>query len=407
MTGLFRHIIRISLLVLSTNVLSAQTTIAQAKANHFLFYQDSSAWMQFFAKLKNCHTPKAKPIKIAHFGGSHVQAGVWTNEFISLLQEQLKTKGGGYFAFPYTIAKTNGQPYVDFKSNGNWKKCRAVTRDFCLPMGVNGISATTNDSLISITLKFTDKSICRQFNMLKVFHNFNPSFECKIASQNKLETAAQHFPDKGFSYFGFEKFVDSLQIEILRKDTLQKDFTLYGFSIENTEPGIYAAGLGVNGASSSSFLKCNLFDVQLQTLAPDVAIISLGVNDVQPKEFSKAEFIANYDTLIQKLKQANPNIAILLTTTTDNYIKRKTPNKRTIIAQQAFFELGLKHKVAVWDLFEVMGGYKSINKWIKAGLGKRDRVHFTGAGYKQIGQLMFDAFWQSYLNATKSKVSQH
>jgi lysophospholipase L1-like esterase len=397
-----KHILIILLNCLLFTITSkAQHAPAVMKANRLLFYQDSSAWIQVFQKMKTANSPNAKPIKIAHFGGSHVQAGIWTGEFISQLQRQLKTKGGGYFAFPYTIAKTNGQAYVDFKSNGNWKKCRALSQDFCLPLGINGISAITNDSSISITIKFTEHSVCKQFNMLKVFHNFNPSFECRIAKQNNLETAGKSYLDKGFTYFGFEKFVDSLQLEIVRKDTLQKDFILYGFSIENTEPGIYGAGLGVNGASSSSFLKCNLFDMQLQAMNPDIAIISLGVNDVQPKEFSKAEFMANYDTLILKLKQANPNIAILLTTTTDNYVKRKSPNKRTLIAQQAFFELGLKHKIAVWDLFEVMGGYKSINKWIKAGYAKRDRVHFTNAGYKQLGQLLFEAIWQSYLTNTK------
>jgi lysophospholipase L1-like esterase len=400
MKSCLSHII---ILMLCTTLGFAQAVPANLKANRLLFYRDSSAWVDFFTKLKTASQAKSKPIKIAHFGGSHVQAGIWTNEFITQLQSQLKTQGGGYFAFPYAITKTNGQAYAEFTSNGRWKKCRAVTREFCLPLGVNGMSAITNDSVVTITIKLTDKSSCKQFNMLRVYHNFNPSFECKLSFKDKLESAGQHFPEKGFSYFGFEKFVDSLQLEIIRKDTLQKDFILYGFSIENTNPGIYAAGLGVNGAASNSFLKCNLFDLQLQSVAPDMAIISLGVNDVQAKEFSKAEFMANYDTLIQKLKVANPNMAILLTTTSDNYVKRKTPNKRTMVAQQAFYELALKHKVAVWDLFEVMGGYRSINKWIKVGLAKRDRVHFTGAGYRELGKLMFDAFWQSYRYQNKIK----
>lgn len=373
-----------------------QKGLATMEANRFLFYNDSTCWVQFFDKCKALQGKDARPVKVAHFGGSHVQAGVWTNEFLSLLQTTFKTTGGGYFAFPYTITRTNGQPYVDFSSGSNWKKCRAVQREYCLPLGVNGMSASTNDSLVRVTIRLTDRSVCRRFNMLKMYHNFNTSFTWHLVKQPGLETAGQDFPDKGFSYYGFDHFVDSIQLEVVRKDTMQKDFTLFGFSIENTEPGFYCAGLGVNGASSSSYLKCNLFDQQLQSLVPDMAIISLGVNDVQAKDFSKEEFKANYDTLIAKLKRANPDMAILLTTTTDNYVKRKTPNKRTIMAQQAFFELGAKHHVAVWDMFKVMGGYRSINKWIKAGYARRDRVHFSGAGYKYLGQLMYEAFMQSY-----------
>lgn len=395
------YIIRGVCLALLVGNLSAQQSPAVLSANTFHYFKDSSEWMQFFQKCTQLSEKDSKPLNVIHIGGSHVQAGVWTNEFLTLLQQQFKTKGGGYFAFPYTIAKTNGQPYVSFESNGSWKKCRAVLKDYCLPLGVNGMSASTNDSAVVITIKLTDKSVCQRFNRLKMYHNFNPSFMWRVIKPLTMELVLKEYRDKGFSYFGFEKFVDSVQVEIIRKDTLQKEFTLFGFGIENTEPGFYMGGLGVNGASSTSFLKCNFFDAQLQSIAPDMAIISLGVNDVQAKEFNKTTFKANYDTLIFKLKQANPNMAILLTTTTDNYVKRKTPNKRTVLAQEAFYELGLKHKVAVWDIFKVMGGYRSINKWLKVGLAKRDRVHFTNAGYQQLGQLMYAAFLQSYNHQQK------
>jgi lysophospholipase L1-like esterase len=96
------------------------------------------------------------------------------------------------------------------------------------------------------------------------------------------------------------------------------------------------------------------------------------------------------------IKNVNPDVAILLTTTTDNYIKRRTANKRSITARAAMFELMHKHKIAVWDMFEFMGGYKSIPKWYKAGLAARDRVHFNSRGYNIMGEYMYRAFIQSY-----------
>lgn len=60
-------------------------------------------------------------LKIVHMGGSHVQGGIWSNTFSSNFQNENKTSGGGYFTFPYKIAKTNGQPYArSFQlENGN------------------------------------------------------------------------------------------------------------------------------------------------------------------------------------------------------------------------------------------------------------------------------------------------
>ena len=60
------------------------------------------------------------------------------------------------------------------------------------------------------------------------------------------------------------------------------------------------------------------------------------------------------------------------------------------------YELAQEHQGAVWDLFEIMGGYQSIKKWELAGLAKRDKIHFTRKGYEFQADLMFDAIKRSY-----------
>jgi hypothetical protein len=52
--------------------------------------------------------------------------------------------------------------------------------------------------------------------------------------------------------------------------------------------------------------------------------------------------------------------------------------------------------LAVWDLFEIMGGYKSMMKWYKAKLAARDKVHFAPKGYRILSDLMFEALMNSY-----------
>jgi hypothetical protein len=39
-----------------------------------------------------------------------------------------------------------------------------------------------------------------------------------------------------------------------------------------------------------------------------------------------------------------------------------------------------------------MGGYGSSQKWYKAKLMQRDRIHFTNEGYKIKGDLLYEAF---------------
>ena len=70
---------------------------------------DSSAFNRFFNKMQGLSDSKFSRLSIVHIGGSHVQAGIWSNSFSSHLQTTYHTSGGGYFGFPYKFAKTNGQ----------------------------------------------------------------------------------------------------------------------------------------------------------------------------------------------------------------------------------------------------------------------------------------------------------
>ena len=43
-----------------------------------------------------------------------------------------------------------------------------------------------------------------------------------------------------------------------------------------------------------------------------------------------------------------------------------------------------------------MGGLKSMEKWQKAGLAQKDKVHFTRAGYRLMGDLLFEALQKEF-----------
>ena len=389
------------LLVLSFCV---QFIFAQEKKYPFVSYgdnviyhgKDSSAMMGFYKKLNNYLSGKEKEIVIAHIGGSHVQGGFWGDELVTKFQSLRKTEGSGFFAFPYKIVKTNSPPYYKSFSDGKWKRCRSATvKELCGDFGVAGITATTNDSATTFGIKIDSCRHHRTFNSVKVFHNFNKSFS--LAQANAFNATRNDFQGAGYSEFIFDRQLDSINFVLLRKDTLQKDFVLYGFDVRNTSaPGVYYAALGANGASTLSALRCKLLTQQLAAIRPDLVIFSLGVNDVQDKNFSADEYMAHYDTLVSWVKAASPECAILFTTITDNYVKRRRPNKKSNTVEYCIQKLMHKHGAAMWDMYGVMGGYKSILKWYKAGYARRDKVHFSAHGYYIFADLMFDALMRSY-----------
>lgn len=400
----------VSFILFSTAVIRAQQAPAvrtysfiNYNENYLRHSKDSSLTLNFYKKMDELRSGKRNKVVIAHYGGSHIQAGNWGDKLMLNFQGMGNFEGGGIWAFPYKIAKTNSPHYFKSYTDGKWKRFRCATyKEMCVNLGMAGIAAVTNDSANTFGVKLTKNKHHEKFNTIKVYHNFNESFDFVLAPHISV-CSRMDSVEKGFTKFVFDDFIDSVNFILWRKDTIKKDFMLYGFSLENSKPGFYYASFGVNGAASDSYLKCNLFSDQLSTIKPDLVIFSLGVNDTQGKDFTKEDYIENYDSLIAAVRAVSPDCAILLTTTSDNYIRRKTANKRPIKAQDAMFELMEKHKASVWDLYAVMGGYKSIYKWYRVGLASKDKVHFSPKGYQILGQMMFDAIDKSYKANSKLK----
>ncbi len=369
-----------------------------------IYTKDSSRFMDLYKKMDDLKNKKRSQVTIAHFGGSHIQAGFWPQVIMDGFQANGNYEGGGLFIFPFKIVKTNNPSFFRSFGYGKWKRCRcAVTKEMCNDLGVSGMAAVTNDSLVTFGFKLLETSHPKNFNSVKVYHNFNPSFELALNHESTLQFTRKDYEKKGYTEFSFETFIDSLNFVVIRRDTAHPDFMLRGMSAENSNPGYYYASMGVNGASSGSFLRCPEFVNELKSIPPDLVIFTLGVNDTHDVHFTKQAFIGKYDSLVANIKKVSPDCAFLFVTTTDNYMNRKTANKRPMKAAEAAYELAEKHKGAVYDLYAVMGGYKSIYKWYKAGLAAKDKVHFNGRGYKLLAGLMYDAIDKSYKWNSKIK----
>lgn len=397
---------------LFTCVFFLTTTLLKAQQYPFINYnasvlhlsKDSSQFMNFYKKIDELREGKRKKVTVVHFGGSHIQAGFWTEVLMDGFQNIGNFKGGGTFIFPFKIVKTNSPHFFKSFTTGKWiRKRNALSKEMCDNLGLAGMAGITNDSANSFGFKLLQNNHHQTFNSLRVYHNFNPSFEFSIANQTGTHFVRKDYIAKSYTEFTFETYIDSINFNLVKKDSIIPDFMLRGFSIENSNPGFYYASIGVNGASTSSYLRCQEFVNELSGIPPDLVIFSLGVNDTHDTNFSKQQFSANYDSLISLIKIASPNCTFLFTTVTDNYINRKTANKRPIKAQEAMYELMEKHNAAVYDLYAVMGGYKSIYRWYKAGLAAKDKVHFNGRGYTILSTLMFEAINRSYMFNSKVK----
>jgi lysophospholipase L1-like esterase len=387
-------------------------SFAHFEHNAILYPGDSLAMERFFQKMDSVVFFGEGNVSIMHIGGSHVQAGVFTQQFRdNLLSIGSDLMGGQYFVFPFSTGGTNNPSHYIVRSTGNWTYCRnAVYRETDKRMGLAGAAITTDDSTATVSIMTREKhpndlTPDFDFNKVTIVGFSETENVIPLVSYDGMNIQG-HYDDRKSTYtFFLPNFTDSICILF---DSVPGEFTLTGVLLENDMPGISVHGVGVNGASVPSYLRCDDFERDLDLIRPDLIIFGIGINDAAEKSFEKYSFKKNYDELIKVIKRVNPDCALLFMTNNDSYkkvkVKRKTryevnPNGK--IVEDAFMEMGKQYNAAVWDQFDIMGGLKSMQDWEKADLAKKDKIHFTDEGYILLGDLLYNALITRYIEHIK------
>ncbi|MBQ6771493.1 MAG: hypothetical protein IJP44_11030 [Bacteroidales bacterium] len=386
---------------------------AHFERNHLIFPGDKAAMERFYQKLDSVVFLGKGNVSIMHIGGSHVQGGMFTQQFRdNLLSISPDLMGGQNFVFPFTAGKTNNPSHFMVSYTGEWSYCRnAVRRETDKRMGLAGAAVTTTDADASISIITRERypSDCQPeylFNKITVLGFSETENVVPVVGCDGTLVHGQY--DEWLSTYTFKlpKLTDSVCICF---DSVAGEFTLTGVLLDNGLTGISVHGVGVNGASVPSYLRCDDFERDLELIKPDLIIFGIGINDAAEKDFEKETFKQNYAELIGIIQRVNPDCALLFVTNNDSFKRKRVKKKRVYevntngpIVQQAFMEMAEGYGGVVWDQFDVMGGLKSMQKWEKAGLAQKDKVHFTREGYKLMGDLLYNALITDYIEHIKN-----
>lgn len=375
--------------------------------NHIQFYGDSADYEYFYAKMDSLLFFGKGEVSIMHIGGSHVQAGVFTQ----LLRDNLLAldkginKGLGA-AFPFTAGKTNNPSGYKVSSTGEWRYCRNAVA-FDKRLGLCGAAVTTYDQTATITVTTHERYGCdvsQDFSFNRVILTGYSDCDSVVSLPVAIVSGDTLFPDidtvNETYYYHLSQLADTVTIAF---DTICGEFTITGLWLDDENPvGLTCHGVGVNGARVVSYLYCNDFVRDLDKINPDLVIFGIGVNDAAADDFSPSAFMSDYARLIALIKQHNPHCALLFITNNDTFKKVKRKNYRVNangeVAEQAFIEMSRRHNAGVWDQFHIMGGLGSMKMWQDEKLAQADKIHFTQKGYAMLGDLLFNALIEKYVN---------
>ncbi|MGB0850170.1 MAG: GDSL-type esterase/lipase family protein [Bacteroidia bacterium] len=346
---------------------------------------NSTALAPFYEKLSTLDSTEEGTVSIVHIGDSHIQADILSGTVRQNIQERFGHAGRG-FVFPYKIAATTGVYDVRFSYDGTWKKASVMKNYTEAHLGLAGYSVSPSHSSNFVLRLKNAEETDDYFNYVS-FLGSNACFYPELL-------------DSTFIVEGHEVAFREIQDSVVfrPKTDSNSNMELQGIVLKNGCSGVLYHSAGVNGSSTLQYLRSDGFENQIAELDADLVIVSFGTNDcyVPSRSFCEHCVKERYQQIISRIRSKNPMVSILLTAPTDHYYYRKYSNPNIPKLVKVLHEVSVEEKVALWDLYDIMGGKNSIVEWRNENLARRDLIHFTKEGYYKQGDMLYEAILKGY-----------
>lgn len=324
--------------------------------------QDIDKW-KALARDLNDATSLKQHIDIVHIGDSHIQAEMGTSRLREILQDRYGNAGRGLIT-AFKLAGTN-QP-VDYAITSEHpvdSQVRLLKRPWPINPGFTGVASLSN-----LSNRITYKN-------LKNSHKFN---------------LARIFTSDGERYIRFPEPMDSSQFYAFPGERV---FGIY--TSDTNRGGVIYSIVGNNGACFSDYLLLDNFSDDIAKFNPRLIILSMGTNEGFSDK-TDYEIAEETRALIRDLRNKMPDALFMLWTPMECHGKDDEGNftikTRVRDARDIMLDVARDEKIAIWDFYEVAGGYGSAQQWVDSALmNPKDHIHLLNKGYRLQGELAADA----------------
>jgi lysophospholipase L1-like esterase len=333
------------------------------------------------------------PLRILHYGDSHTAADEWTGDLRNRFQEKFGDGGSGYSLV--------GRPYAGYRrfdvrsgSTRGWHTEGLVGKS---PgdgiYGLGGISMSTRSPRESVYL-LADGQHFELFYLqqpgggaIQIYDNGSPV--------ERISTAGTPAP----GYYSYEAVPGQHKFEVETLD--HAPVRLFGWVAENPR-GVTYEELGINGAQAS--IALNWDEVTLRSNVerrnPALIVLAYGTNEAGRKDWTVESYRDLYLQLINRFRKDAPTATILIIGPPDRYIRTRSkgwiPMDNVDLIVEGQRQAAVATGCAFWDLRAKMGGKGAMKEWVLAGMAQSDYVHFTGPGYRMIGDTVFRDLMSQY-----------
>jgi lysophospholipase L1-like esterase len=354
--------------------------------------ENPAALANFFAALSQLSSGRRiEPVRVLHFGDSHVAADVLTGEIRRNLQNKFGDGGAGYLV-PANPMSTKRRT-VSSGATAGWQIegiGGRMEKDNIY--GLAGINLLTNQPNERIWIE----TAANHFEVFYVREPGGGSIDITLDGATVLDAPlALNAHGTATEYYSFDSPADAnhrLEIRTLRSGKTR----ILGIVAERLAPGVSYDVSGINGARISRLMTWNAsaFAAELGQRKPDLIILAYGTNELGDGDWTPSSYRRLLKNVIQRIRAAVPQASVLLFAPPDRGdLPLAAARLPAMIETQR--SVALEVGVAFWSAFDAMGGSGSMNFWVGRGWGQADRVHLTRPGYN----LIADAFCKDLMRA--------
>lgn len=373
--------------------------------------KDSVRALEFFFRSLQDTKQKGSKTRIAYFGDSMIEGDLVTQDLRNALQQVFGGAGVGFV--PITSPTAGFRQTVAHSFSDNWYEYTINKTDSVL-LHKPGITGH-----VFIPQKLTADSVNRQFSWVKYagsrhYKRLSQLGEVKLYFGLSTAQNAVFTEYKG-SFKKQELNGNNIVNELVLNDksTLQEvklnfnvkyNLPVYGVSFESDSGVILDnfafrgnSGLGLTNIPSKIMKGLNNY------LDYKLVILHYGINVSNPKMTDYSWYEAGMTRVINYMKTCFPNASILLISVSDKSYKEGTgfvtePSIPLLVEAQK--RVAQKNKVAFWNLYEAMGGYNTMVKWVEGDtvLANKDYTHLNFKGARKVAALLNKYLMQEYVN---------
>lgn len=356
-------------------------------------YSDSTmrGMHHFYEVLLQMKTMK-RPVRIAYFGDSFIEADIFTADLREMLQNEFGGCGVGYV--PVTSSISGYRPTVRH-SFGGWSSHSSndsVGFNRAL-QDISGHYFFPREGAY-VQLKGQNKYASRLDTCeVSTFYFLNKGFAAIRSKVNGDGEGELHEEsgDGDMQALSVEGRIGQVRWSVEQSDSV----TFYGVAMDGKR-GISLDNFSVRGSSG-----LHLRSIPLRTLLAfrrlrtyDLIVIQYGLNVATERGVKYDGYKKGMLTVIEHLKTAFPEAGILLVSVGDREYKNENGDLRTMPGVKNLIRyqqsIAADSHIAFWNMYDAMGGQGSIIDMIDRKMANLDYTHINFKGGRHLASILFE-----------------